>query len=237
MAFVRVSNWLRSAADVVLPRRCSACGTALTGDERYLCRPCLMELPRTRFEAIDFNLFEQRFAGMVPVERAVSYFYYERHSPYAAILHDIKYHGMPQLGVWMGERAAEAMAPSGCFDGVDLLVPVPLHFTKLADRGYNQSERIATGVARKLGVPVVDALKALHATTTQTHKTAQQRFAGKEGLFAVKSKHTATLAGKHILLVDDVVTTGATLMACARAIKAVPSTTLSLFTLAAAHLD
>ena len=237
MASLRVGNWLRAAVDVVLPRLCPVCQKTLAADERYLCRQCLSKLPRTRYGRQKFNAFEQRFAGIVPVERAASYFFYERTSAYAAILHDIKYHNMPQLGVWMGQRAVADMRDSGCFDGVEAVVPVPLHFTKLAKRGYNQSEKIARGVARELGVPVVNALKAVRESETQTHKSAAERMASTRGRFALKEKYSESLRGKHLLLLDDVVTTGSTLIDCARPLLAVDGVTLSVFTLAAAHLE
>lgn len=237
MASLRAGKWLRAAVDVLLPRLCPVCTKALAADERFLCRHCMSQLPRTRYERQTFNAFEQRFAGIVPVERAVSYFFYERSSSYAAILHDIKYHNMPQLGVWMGQRAAADMRDSGCFDGVEAIVPVPLHFTKLASRGYNQSERIAQGLAKELGVPVVNALKAVRESETQTHKSAAERMESTRGRFALREKHAEALKGKHILLLDDVVTTGSTLINCARPLLALDATTLSVFTLAAAHLD
>ncbi len=237
MASLRAANWLRAAVDVLLPRLCPVCGKTLSADERFLCRHCLSQLPRTRYERQTFNAFEQRFAGIVPIERAVSFFFYERTSSYAAILHDIKYHNMPQLGVWMGQQAAAEMRDSGCFDAIDAIVPVPLHFTKLASRGYNQSEKIASGVAKELGVPVVNALKAVRESETQTHKSAAERMESTRGRFALRNKYADELKNKHLLLLDDVVTTGSTLINCARPLLAIEGTTLSVFTLAAAHLD
>lgn len=237
MALGRISQWFSAAVDVVLPRHCSACGRPLRADEHYLCRECMFAMPFTRYETLPFNAFDQRFAGIVPVERAVSYFFYERNSPYASILHDIKYHNMPEMGTWLAERAVERMRPSGFFDGVDAIVPVPLHFTKRATRGYNQSEEIAKGLSQATGAPVVNALRARHASVSQTHKNASERAQAVRDNFTATGK-AAALEGKTVILVDDVVTTGSTLIACAQALLAVaPSSVLRAFTLAAAHLD
>lgn len=237
MASGLVGKWLTSLSDVFLPRHCAACNKVLAGDEKYICQRCLVDLPRTQYEDIDFNAFEQRFAGIVPIERAVSYFFYEKKSPYASILHNIKYYGMPELGVFIAQKAARDMKSSGCFDGIDYIIPVPLHFTKLAQRGYNQSEMIAKGVSHEIDAPVVNALKALHSSGTQTHKTAQERLKNTTGLFSIKQQYVKKITGKHVLLVDDVVTTGATLISCALALKHATDVKISLFTLAAAHLD
>ena len=99
-----IKQWLNAAADVVLPRVCPVCRQALDSDERWLCRQCLAALPRTRYEEVEFNTMEQHFAGKVPIERATAYFFYEKGSPYAAILHDIKYRSTPLMGRWLTAR-------------------------------------------------------------------------------------------------------------------------------------
>lgn len=232
-----IKQWLEAATDVLLPRLCPVCGQSLDSDERWLCRKCLAQLPRTRYEDVQFNTMEQHFAGKVPIERATAYFFYEKGSPYAAILHDIKYHSMPRMGRWLTARAVGDMAASRFFDGIDAVTAVPLHRSKLAKRGYNQSEYLAQGIADVLNVPYVEALKATRPHSTQTHKGALERWQNIQGNYALNDKSGADLAGKHILLVDDVITTGSTLTACATLLHAIPGTRISLFTLAAARLD
>lgn len=231
-----IRQWLSAAAEVALPRLCPVCGKALDGDERWLCRKCLASLPRTHYEDTTFNTMEQLFAGKVPVERATAYFFYEKGAPYASILHDIKYHNTPKIGRWLAERAVTDMAASDFFDGIDVVTAVPLHRSKLARRGYNQSEFLARGIADALGIPCIEALKAIRPHATQTHKGALERWQNIQGNYALKND-ADHLAGKHILLVDDVVTTGATLIACTSLLKQIPGVTVSLFTLAAARLD
>lgn len=235
---MKINELLNSALSVLMPRTCSVCNKPLEADEKFLCRKCLMDLPRTHYEEIDFNPFEQLMAGRVPVERCTSYFFYHKSDPYASILHDIKYRNMPTMGRWLTQRAVSEMSGSDFFTGIDAIVPVPLHYTKLASRGYNQSEFLAQGISRATAVPVIKAVKAIKEHSTQTHKDAVERQKNIEGTFAVAKKHVAALHGKHLLLVDDVVTTGSTLLACATVLKqAIPGVRISLFTLAAAQLE
>ena len=231
-----IKQWLNSAADAVMPRICPVCGQALDGDEKWLCRQCLANLPRTRYEEVDFNTMEQLFAGKVPIERATAYFFYEKGAPYSSILHDVKYHGLPKMGHWLTERAVRDMEKSRFFDGIDIVTAVPLHRSKLAHRGYNQSEYLARGIASALNIPYFEALKAIRPHSTQTHKGAMERWQNIQGNYALK-KNIGQLAGKHILLVDDVITTGSTLTVCATLLKQIPGATVSLFTLAAARLE
>ena len=231
-----IKQWLSAAADVAMPRVCPVCGKALDNDEQWLCRKCLAALPRTRYEETDFNTMEQHFASKVPIERATAYFFYEKGSPYASILHDIKYHSLPKMGYWLASRAVTEMAGSQFFEGIDVVTAVPLHRSKLAHRGYNQSEYLARGIADRLGIPYVEALNAVKPHSTQTHKGALERWQNIQGNYALKND-ASHLSGKHILLVDDVITTGSTLTVCASLLKSIPGATISLFTLAAARLE
>lgn len=232
----KIRQWLAAAADVAMPRVCPVCGKALDADELWLCRKCLTGLPRTRYEQIPFNTMEQLFAGKVPIERATAYFFYEKGSPYATILHDIKYRGIPAMGRWLTARAVTDMALSGFFDGIDVVTAVPLHRSKLAHRGYNQSEYLARGIADALNIPYLDTLKAVRPHATQTHKGALERWQNIQGNYALKND-ADRLAGKHILLVDDVVTTGSTLTVCANELLKIPEAQVSVFSLAAAKLE
>ena len=230
-----IKHLLGAALDVVMPRSCPVCGNELGGDEQWLCRKCLAELPCTHLDTIPFNAMEQLFAGKVPIERATGYFYYEKGSPYASILHDIKYRNAPKMGRWLAQRALTEMPDFGA--GIDAVVPVPLHIDKLVKRGYNQSLYIAQGVAQATGAQVVKAVKAVRSHSTQTHKGALERWRNTLGAYALASGMEQRLAGKHIMVVDDVITTGSTIEACATALQAVPGITISVFTLAVSRLN
>ena len=227
------ADTVRAALDVLMPRLCPVCGKPLRGHERWLCVRCLDRLPVTHLEDTEFNAMEQLFAGQVPIERATAYFYYEKDAPYAAILHDIKYHSMPGMGRWLASLAARQMAPGGILAEADCIVPVPMHRSKLAKRGYNQSESIAQGLADVLGIPVVEALAATRPHDTQTRKSAHERWVNSQGLYALSGK--TNVDGCNVLLVDDVVTTGATLLTCAKALHSAGAR-VWVFTLAAARL-
>ena len=140
------------------------------------------------------------------------------------------------MGQWLTARAVSDMAASHFFDGIDIVTAVPLHRSKLAHRGYNQSEYLARGIADELKIPYTEVLKAIRPHTTQTHKGALERWQNIQNNYTLKN-NADRLAGKHILLVDDVVTTGATLTVCSSLLKTIPGVTVSLFTLAAARLD
>jgi len=228
-----IKQWLCAARDVALPRLCPVCRCALNAQEPALCRSCLDQLPRTHYEQQPFNEMEQRVAGIVPVERAAAYFFYDKGAPYAGILHDIKYRNRPHLAYWLAARAAQQMAASGLFDGVQALVPVPLHRAKLVSRGYNQSAHIVQGLASVTGIACCSVLKVKHSHSTQTHKNKSQRWQDLQDTF-VATADAQRVNGCHVMLVDDVITTGATLVACAQALlAAVPNVKISLFTLAA----
>ena len=227
----KIKQWLSAAADMAMPRTCPVCGKTLDSDERWICRKCLASLPRTRYEDVPFNTMEQHFAGQVPIERATAYFFYEKGSPYASILHDIKYHSMPSMGRWLTARAVTDMAASHFFDGIDAVTAVPLHRSKLAQRGYNQSEYLARGIADALNIPYVEMLKAVRPHSTQTHKGAMDRWLNIQGNYALRNG-AEVWAGKHILLVDDVVTTGATVSECASVLLSAGAAEVRILSLA-----
>ena len=150
------------------------------------------------------------------MERAAALFYYEAGSEVSRIIHELKYHDHPEVGVAMGRMTAEELAPTGFFEGIDLIVPVPLAPKRRRQRGYNQSEELAKGVAEVTGLAgATDAVARVVATETQTHKTLRQRMENVEGAFRLTGK--VDLQGRHVLVVDDVVTSGATVCACVEA--------------------
>lgn len=233
---MKLSHILQATADMLMPRACPVCGGCLDSGERYVCRKCLMRLPRTMYEDFPLNNMAARFIGTVPVEHATAYFFYERGNPYSQILQDIKYRNIPSMGRWLARRYAESTAESEIWKGIDFLIPVPLHITKLAKRGYNQALHIAMGVSDATHIPVYEAIDAVKAHRTQTHKSAYERMANTKGLYAAIPEATATLAGKHVMIIDDVITTGATLLSCAESLSHIPGLRISFFTLAAARL-
>lgn len=239
MKLTSIFNHLKDTAQTVLdqflPRQCSVCGKILSASETDLCQSCLISLPLTNFHKLKFNEMEQLFAGRTPICRATGYFFYEKASPYANILHDVKYRNMPQISYHLSLQAAHQLQADGFFAGIDAIIPVPMHKLKKAMRGYNQAEQIALAISKVIGVPVVNNIKAIKPHETQTHNDRDERWENAQEIYA--STNTHELVGKHVLLVDDVVTTGSTLLACAKTIENVPNITISIFTLAVSHLS
>lgn len=223
---------LQSTADVLMPRTCSVCHGVLSCDEHFLCRQCLAEMPLTRYNGGRFSDMDQRFAGKVLIQRTYGYYYYRKGDHYCNIIHDIKYRNLPKMGEWMGSLAATEASRWHFFDGIDVIIPVPMHSDKLAKRGYNQAEWIARGISRVSGIPVKHNITAMKAHSTQTHKHRSERWTAAENIYAINNADE--LRGKHILLVDDVVTTGATLSNCAKCLMDIPGAYVSVITLAVA---
>ena len=214
------------------PRLCISCAGALLKHESMLCDRCLYHLPRTRFHQDLDNPVARLFWGRVQVEYATSFFYFNKGSPYQRILHELKYEGMKEIGLEMGRIFGREISGSS-FGSVELIVPVPLHRSKLRKRGYNQSEWIAMGLAEGLQKPIDSrSLVRTMASSSQTRKNRYDRWTNVEGIF--QAKYPDKLANRHVLLVDDVVTTGATLEACASAILGLQNTRISIATLAVA---
>lgn len=229
-----VKNCLSSFLSLLFPRCCVVCGSPLAKGEECICAMCNMNLPRTDYHLQKDNPVEQLFWGKVPLERATSFFFYRKGSDFRQILHQLKYGGQKEIGAIMGRYMASELLASGFFEGVDVIIPVPLHKRKQRIRGYNQSEWIARGVAAVTGMPINDeSVVRRKNTDTQTRKSAFERWENVEGIFELH--HAESLVGKHILLVDDVLTTGATTVACISSLMEIEGIRISVLTLAMAE--
>lgn len=221
--------------NLIYPSCCEVCGTLLGLRERVMCSACRYKLPRTGYWLQKGNPMEQTFWGRVPVENACALFFMSKGSPYRKLLHKLKYANKPNIGVVLGQLLGNELAKADGYRDVELIIPVPLHIRRERKRGYNQSEKIAGGVGLSTGKPVrTDVVYRRQYNETQTKKTREERWSNVSGIFAVHPKAAALIAGKHILLVDDVLTTGSTLEACIAAILAAAACRVSVVTLAVA---
>ncbi|RHJ53979.1 ComF family protein [Bacteroides sp. AM10-21B] len=228
-----LKTWFLSFLHLFFSRQCAVCGTPLQEGEEAICLKCNMDLPRTDYHLRTDNPVERMFWGKLPLERATSYFFYHKGSDFRRILHQLKYGGRKDLGETMGRFMAAELVASGFFRDVDVVVPVPLHPRKKRIRGYNQSECVAKGIAAVTDIPL-DASSVVRNkhTETQTSKSAYERWENVDGIFQLRCPER--FVGKHILLVDDVLTTGATTTACADAFRDVAGIRISILTLAVA---
>lgn len=225
-----ISFWHR-LLDLISPRCCVVCGHRLSVTEDMLCARCNFHLPRTDFYKDAYeNELARLFWGQIPIERATAFFYYEAHAETANILYELKYKDHPEIGEVMGRMLAKEIHPSGFFDGIDGIVPIPLAKKRQRQRGYNQSKEIAKGISEITGLPVFD--KVVRRTTyegSQTSKGRWERNENVEHVFELIAPET--IQGRHLLLIDDVVTTGATVVACAKELLKAPNIKLSVLTL------
>ena len=213
-----LKQYFEGLCNLIWPPHCAVCGTLLGVGEEFVCTECRNQSPLTDFAGQYGNPLEERFWGIYRIEQAATLFWFTEGSGWRDMIHRFKYNGewrlAEKLGAWLGAELKHSQR----FDEVDMIIPVPLHWAKRLWRGYNQSEIIARGIASRLGVPMrARALCRTRFTRSQTTKLATERWGNVSGIFKVRKAEQ--LRGHHILLVDDVFTTGATISACIAALN------------------
>lgn len=227
-------TYLADFVSLLFPQLCPACGESLIAGEKIICTECLYSLPLTNFHKQPDNIVAQQFWGKLPLQGACALYYFAKGGKIQNLMHHFKYKGMPQIGNLAGEIAGKQLAENHVFASAEVIIPVPLHNKRLRQRGYNQSACFAQGLATKLNAMVDDNnLIRTHATETQTHKGRFMRFENMQEVFKIVTPER--LAGKHILLVDDVITTGSTLEACGRELLKIEGVKLSIAAIAYAE--
>lgn len=204
----------QAATHLLFPHCCVVCGTTVVATDTELCVRCLHELPVTGFSQHAENTVEKIFWGRVQVQAAMAAYFFTQDSSLQVLLHELKYRNNKALGIQLGYLMGQQLKKSGRFKP-DVIIPVPLHPKKEKWRGYNQSFLLCQGIAKQLEVPVLSqVLVKKTSTTSQTNKNRLERWLNVETSFAIQ--HETAITGKKVLLVDDVITTGATLEACAQ---------------------
>lgn len=216
------------------PSLCAACAADLRRGEQVLCLRCILYLPQTdHFQRIE-NPVRLLFAGKVGIRSAAALFYFSKGEKVQQLAHLLKYGGRMDVGEFTGRMIGEQVVRSSSMQDVQAVVPVPLHLDRLRKRGYNQAACISAGISEASGIlHLPDALIRLRASDTQTRKQRFDRYQNVDSIFQVRDP--ATVAGKHILLVDDVITTGSTLIAAVEALREVPKVEVSVVAMAAAR--
>ncbi len=229
--FAQLKNIFTSTLHLFYPHVCTGCGSDLLEETNLLCLRCIRDLPHTHFAGIANNPIEKYFWGRINLTTAHSEFYFSKDSLIQHLIHQLKYKGNTKIGFYLGEMLGKSMLKSNRFDNIDALIPLPLFIDKEHIRGYNQATIICNGISSILNVPVLTnhIIRQLN-TQTQTRKHRTERWENVDGSFTIANEKA--LLGKHLLLVDDVVTTGATLEACGNTILQIENVKLSIATLA-----
>ncbi len=219
------------------PRVCASCGRRLGDGDELLCNYCRWAIPLTGFWTERENPVRAKFDGLFPLENASSFYFFVHQSNFRELIHDFKYRGNWRAAREMGRWYGAELAASELYADIDLIIPVPLHMRKRIRRGYNQSEYIADGMSLAMGVPVGrgSVRRTVH-NRSQAQRRKSERWDNVEGIFAVRDP--AALSGRHLLIVDDVLTTGATISSlCEAILRAVPDCRLSIATLAVSKAE
>lgn len=212
---------------LLYPEVCPACGELLQSDESTICLSCQFLLPRTGYEKVSDNPVARMFWGRTHLHAASACFFFAKKGRVQHLIHELKYEGNQDAGLFLGKEMAKEIEQSPLFQSIDLIVPVPLHPKKIRIRGYNQSEVLARGMLKHLPAVVsTQHLIRTTATETQTKKSREARWKNVKDIFALNQPDE--LAGKHVLLVDDVITTGSTIEACANVLMQVPNIRISV---------
>ncbi len=220
---------------LLFPRLCHACGDHLTAEENLICTSCYIMIPRTGYHLEPDNPVARLFWGRCNIEKAAAFSFYNKGSRIQNLIHSLKYRGIIELGPELGLIYGRILSASGFCNDIDLIVPVPLHPSKERKRGFNQSMLIAGGIAEAAGIPLESKLlRRTGVNETQTRRSRYDRWTNVDGIFSLADNILPE--GRHILLVDDVITTGSTIEACVNELTKIEGVRVSVVSIAAAIL-
>lgn len=226
-------KWFKHFLDIIYPRTCEACGETLLGGENLICMNCMIDLPRTNSHIQRLDKVSNRFWGKIPVTDTITFMKFSKKGKVQKLLHELKYRNKPEVGKYLGKIYGVDLKSVGFDKKVDLIIGVPLHPTKLIQRGYNQADCIAEGLSEALEVPYeTNAVKRLLYTATQTKKSRIERFQNVENIFEVIDAEK--IKNKRIAIVDDVLTTGSTIESLGITLLNAEAKEISVITIAAA---
>ncbi len=232
VSYMKSGEYILDFIGLFFPKICASCDNNLMRNERFLCTQCLWELPKTNFHNDIENEVAKTFWGRVVVENATAHFYFQKGGHVQKLLHKLKYKNQKEIGVELGKIIGFDLLGTA-YSAIDMVIPVPLHKSKLRKRGYNQSEYIARGISEILKKPLdTKSLVRSLANQSQTKKHRYERWTNVEGIFLVTD--VEDIANKHVLLIDDVITTGSTLEACVEALQMAPNVKVSIAVVAMA---
>lgn len=227
-------KYIRDFFAIIYPDLCYLCNKETPANGKNICINCLADLPYTDSFEYNDNLITEKFAGRFALQYGAAFISYYKGSQFTDMLHRFKYEGVKKIGPLLGRMAANRWKRSDWYHQIDILVPVPLHPARRAKRGYNQSTEFAKGIRETLDIPIVENLLVKKQyTTTQTDKGRRARLANVAGSFSLNN--ATRYSGRHFLIIDDVITTGATIEACALELLKIPGAKVSVLSLAVAR--
>jgi len=219
--------------NLLYPEKCITCEETLFKNEKIICTKCLLDIPKASIPNLSDNEVAKLFWGRVNIENVFALYTFQKGGKFQQLMHELKYRNNKEVGFEFGRILGKKLSKFNEFSIIDVIIPVPLHWRKLKKRGYNQSEIIAKGISVELKKPVItNCLHRNIESATQTKKTRYERWQNVEEIFSIKNEKA--IENKHVLLIDDIVTTGSTLEACANKILTVNNTKVSISTLAVA---
>ncbi len=223
--------YIKDLFKLFYPELCAICETQLILGEKTLCTHCRHDLPLICYTDFKNNTISQTFFGRVPIEKAISFLFYRKEGKTKKIIHQLKYKNNQEIGIFIGNWFGEILKESQEFNDVDYIIPVPLHKKKQKQRGYNQLTKFGERLSKHLGIPYIEnILIRTSSANTQTFKARFERFHNNETTFFLSD--TSIFQNKHILLIDDVITTGATLEACSKELLKTENSKISIATMA-----
>lgn len=227
----KIIRLIKSVGDLLFPRFCCVCERRLLFDEHYICLHCLLHMPYTHFKGRKGNPVERiLWDDQICTEHANSLFFYKQKSNYSKLFFHFKYYNHPQVAVYCGRLMARDLIGTDFFDTIDCMIPIPLSKERMKKRGYNQSEQLAEGIRQITGIPI-DTTSVIRSVDnpTQTHKIGEERWENVNHIFTLV--HPEAIAHKHLLIVDDMITTGSTVRACIHALCGVEGVKFSVISL------
>lgn len=228
-------SYISDFVNLFFPEQCVSCTKRLSPNEKHICISCLEAIPRTRYHQQVNNRLEEFFAGRFPFVRIAAFAHFVKDGIIQSIVHELKYRNNPEIGVYIGQISGIELKGSEFISDIDFIVPVPLHSKRERERGYNQSEKIALGISDITSVAISDKnLIRTKNTVSQTKHSRFERWANTEDAFFINNPQQ--FKEKHILLIDDILTTGSTLESCAKTIlSACCSCKLGIYTIGAVN--
>lgn len=232
---MKILQYLKDLFKLIYPDYCIGCNELLLASEQYLCTACLYDMPVTYYHNNPENCIKTQFAELVDLQFATACYFFRDGSTFRKLIHKLKYGDRPNIGLFIGMLCARPIQKELQDLQIDYIIPVPMHPKKQKERGYNQAERIAQGISNIIQTPILTnaIIRTAYGPSQTSMQHKNQRKKNIEGAFS--ATNTCLLANKHILLIDDVFTTGATLEACITSIMIIPNIRISILTAGVSH--